>query len=294
MTVIPVLWIGYSKLEVLCLHPSSIAFSLAVSSPGPAIQYIPDQTKRIQKFVRDAAPSLFFWIGDPKQNVNSFMTPFSDSVFYSLSHGSLGFVLHGSSLNRHCKDSYWLLKKINQSKNGWESYHGEQNQGYHVKENKKLIHKHVSKMTLHFVWIQLSKKQTVGSGIQCIISECGQLLISFQYSIMVSQAWFAWWSIAMAFGMPKANDHFDSFFLHIQCRVRYGIRHMANRANGDCWFFYYFLPCHSLLPIPFTLGKHRKTYRRRFIFMIFHDSMNPVLKVPLYCVDQFCSYLTRR
>ena len=109
MTVIPVLWIGYSKLEVLCLHPSSIAFSLAVSSPGPAIQYIPDQTKRIQKFVRDAAPSLFFWIGDPKQNVNSFMTPFSDSLFYALSQGSLSFAFHGSF-----STILWLVKILQQ------------------------------------------------------------------------------------------------------------------------------------------------------------------------------------
>ena len=64
-------------------------------------------------------------------------------------------------LTAYFKDSYWLLKKINQSKNGWKSYHGEQNQGYHEKEHKKLIQKLVSKMTLHFVWSHLSKKQTV-------------------------------------------------------------------------------------------------------------------------------------
>ena len=64
-------------------------------------------------------PSLFvFSIGDPKQNVNSFMTPVYDSVFNALSHGSLGFVLHGSPINRHCKDSYWLLKNFDQSENG--------------------------------------------------------------------------------------------------------------------------------------------------------------------------------
>ena len=63
--------------------------------------------------------SLFvFLTGDPKQNVNSFVTPVSDSVFNALSHGSLGFVLHGSPINRHCKDSYWLLKNFDQSENG--------------------------------------------------------------------------------------------------------------------------------------------------------------------------------
>ena len=40
-----------------------------------------------------------FSIGDPKQNVNSFMTLFSDSVFYALSHGSLGFAFYGSFFN---------------------------------------------------------------------------------------------------------------------------------------------------------------------------------------------------
>ena len=55
---------------------------------------------------------------DPKQNVNSSMTPVSDSVFNALSHASLGFVLHGSPINRHCKDSYWLLKNFDQSENG--------------------------------------------------------------------------------------------------------------------------------------------------------------------------------
>ena len=58
-----------------------------------------------------------FSIGNPKQNVNSFMTPVSDSVFNALSHGGLGFVLHGSPINHHFKDSYWLLKNFYQSEN---------------------------------------------------------------------------------------------------------------------------------------------------------------------------------
>ena len=45
---------------------------------------------------------------------------------------------------------------------GYWSYHGEQNAGYHVKEHEKLYQKQVSKVTLHFVWGHLSKKQTVG------------------------------------------------------------------------------------------------------------------------------------
>ena len=36
------------------------------------------------------------------------------------------------------KESDWLLKNFYQSENGSNSYHGEQNRGYHVKEDKKL------------------------------------------------------------------------------------------------------------------------------------------------------------
>ena len=71
-------------------------------------------------------------------------------------------------LTAHFKDSSRLLKKINQSENGWKSYHGKQNQGCHVKEHKKLIQKLVSKMTLHFVWGHLSKKQTVPRSMTAI------------------------------------------------------------------------------------------------------------------------------
>ena len=44
--------------------------------------------------------SLFvFSMGGPKQNVNSFWTPFSETSFYALSRGSLGFALHVSFFN---------------------------------------------------------------------------------------------------------------------------------------------------------------------------------------------------
>ena len=59
------------------------------------------------------------------------------------------------------KESDWLLKNFHQSENGLKSYHGEQNRGYHMNEHKKLSQKQVSKVTLHFVWAQLSRKQTV-------------------------------------------------------------------------------------------------------------------------------------
>ena len=58
-------------------------------------------------------------------------------------------------------ESDWLLKNLHQSESGSKSYHGKQNWGYHVKEHTKLCQKQLSEVTLHFVWGQLSKKQTV-------------------------------------------------------------------------------------------------------------------------------------
>ena len=44
---------------------------------------------------------------------------------------------------------------------GYFSCHGDQNEGYPVKEHKNLYHNLLSKVTLHFVWGHLSRKQTV-------------------------------------------------------------------------------------------------------------------------------------
>ena len=44
-------------------------------------------------------PLFVFSIDDPKQNATSLLTPVSDIVFYALSSGTLGFALHGSSVN---------------------------------------------------------------------------------------------------------------------------------------------------------------------------------------------------
>ena len=80
---------------------------------------IPKMSSKVSPLnIRLLFHTVYFLTGDPKQNVNSFMTPVSDSVCNALSHGSLGFVLHGSPINRHCKDSYWLLKNFHQSENG--------------------------------------------------------------------------------------------------------------------------------------------------------------------------------
>ena len=46
--------------------------------------------------------SLFvFSIDAPKQNATSLLTPVSSIVFYALSSGTLGFALHGSSVNHY-------------------------------------------------------------------------------------------------------------------------------------------------------------------------------------------------
>ena len=61
----------------------------------------------------------------------------------------------------------FLLVKIHQQPikifeiSGYWSCRGEENACYHVKEHKKLGQKLVSKVTLHFVWGNLWKKQTV-------------------------------------------------------------------------------------------------------------------------------------
>ena len=52
--------------------------------------------------------SLFvFSINGLKQNARSLLTPFSNTDFYPLLHGSLHFVLHGSS-NNHLFQRFWL------------------------------------------------------------------------------------------------------------------------------------------------------------------------------------------
>ena len=66
-----------------------------------------------------------------------------------------------ASITTYFKESNKLLKNFHQLENGLKRYHGEQNRGYHMKEHKKLSQKQASKVTLHFVWGQLSRKQTV-------------------------------------------------------------------------------------------------------------------------------------
>ena len=43
---------------------------------------------------------VFSMVG-PKQNAGSLLTPVSDTIFDALSHGTLGFALHGSFFNHY-------------------------------------------------------------------------------------------------------------------------------------------------------------------------------------------------
>ena len=48
--------------------------------------------------IKDQPLFVFSMVG-PKQNAGPLSTPVSDTVFDALSHGTLGFALHGSYLN---------------------------------------------------------------------------------------------------------------------------------------------------------------------------------------------------
>ena len=83
-----------------------------------------------------SGPLFVFLKVGPKKNAGSFLTPVSEMAFYALSHGTLGFALHGSSFY------HFLIGGILQQPikffdvSGYQSYHGEQNREYHVKEHK--------------------------------------------------------------------------------------------------------------------------------------------------------------
>ena len=62
---------------------------------------MPQNHLEISRYLIQVVQPLFvFSMVGPKQNETSLLTPFSDTVFDVLSHGTLGFALHGSSLNR--------------------------------------------------------------------------------------------------------------------------------------------------------------------------------------------------
>ena len=60
-----------------------------------------DNILRFVSVVPDCIMALFvFSIDGPKQNAGSLLTLVSDTVFYALSHGTLGFAFHGSFDNQ--------------------------------------------------------------------------------------------------------------------------------------------------------------------------------------------------
>ena len=72
-------------------------------------------------FNRIIPSTVCFLMVGPEQNAGSLLTPFSDTVFDALSHGTLGFALHGSYLNHfliggnsstanQIRWNMWLLK----------------------------------------------------------------------------------------------------------------------------------------------------------------------------------------
>ena len=91
-------------------------------------------------------------LSDLKQNGTHKKTPFSGTVFQSLSHGVLRFVASVSFKNHWIEASDWLSKNLNQSESGFLSYHSQQNWPHHVKGYWKLCQKLVSCFVYHFVW----------------------------------------------------------------------------------------------------------------------------------------------
>ena len=71
---------------------------------------------------------LVFSISDPKRNARSLLTSVSDAAFYVLSHGGLGFALHGSFFNLFAisKNSSTAYQNL-WNTSGYCSCHGEQN-----------------------------------------------------------------------------------------------------------------------------------------------------------------------
>ena len=70
---------------------------------------------------------------DLKQNGTQEMTPFSGTVFHTLSYDVFHFVACGSFKNHLIVASDWLSKNLNQSEGGFLSYHLQQNGPHHVK-----------------------------------------------------------------------------------------------------------------------------------------------------------------
>ena len=71
---------------------------------NPAVYYYFNKNfrKATKSYFREEVCSALFVfsIYSLKQNAGSLLTPVSDTVFYALSHGTLGFAFHGSFNNQ--------------------------------------------------------------------------------------------------------------------------------------------------------------------------------------------------
>ena len=107
-------------------------------------------------------PALFvFLISDPKQNARSLLTPVSDPAFYALSHGTLGFALHGSFSNRFLigqNSSTANQNLLNKRLSGlpWRTKCRLPCEGAYKNVSETAV-----KSDLAFCWGYLSRKQTV-------------------------------------------------------------------------------------------------------------------------------------
>ena len=90
-----------------------------------------------------------------------FWRQFLNKIFMLFHMVAFILVSMATTLITYFKDSDWLLNSFDQQESGWKSYHGQQNRDFLVKEHEKLYKKKMSKVTLHFVWGHLSRKQTV-------------------------------------------------------------------------------------------------------------------------------------
>ena len=97
--------------------------------------------------------------------LESLLTAVSDTDFYTLSCGSLHFVLHEmtGSQNYLIQRSWFAISEFRPVKNCWIKLPGRKPvyiRDYQVKEHYKLDQKQVSKVTLHFFGGHLSRKQS--------------------------------------------------------------------------------------------------------------------------------------
>ena len=98
----------YLQMSLLCENctllviPSALFQSMYTGgSKGRELSCITSwKNSQFDDYRNKILPLFVLSIVDPKQNAGSLLTHVSDAVFYALSHGTLGFDLHGS-FNNH-------------------------------------------------------------------------------------------------------------------------------------------------------------------------------------------------